>query len=99
MTEEKEPDSTPLTRQHVEKFLAWYRQRNGTRPFPGEADWWTNALHTLTLGDLRNGMRALQRFSKTTALEPPQFWSLCKSRADEKSIERFNAMRRKLKGG
>lgn len=99
MTDEREPDETPVSQAHVTKFLDWYSPLVNLQKFDGMLNWWTNALNTLTLGELRNGMRSVQRFSKATQLTPPQFWALCKNKADEKSIERFNVMRRKLKEG
>jgi hypothetical protein len=92
---DKEPDDTPLTREHVEKFLAWYRNtvKKKTIGMVFNPDWWWSGLHSLTLGELRNGIRSLQRFETEMLLSPPEFWGLCKGQRDEKAIAAFRAMR------
>jgi hypothetical protein len=88
-----EPDSAPVSAEHVRKFIEWYQKRCDLAPIMQNLDWWNNALHTLSLGELRNGIRAYQRFTSRPALTPVEFWSLCKGRQDERSIEAFRKMR------
>ena len=95
----RESDDVEVTREHVRVFLEWYGARVPVSHYPGIDEIWFNALHTLTLGDLRHGMREFQRFTSRITLTPPQFWGLCTGRASELSIQRFNEMREKIKQG
>lgn len=98
MSDEREPDDTPVRADHVQKFLAWYGPLSSMSKENWALEWWTNALSNLTLGELRRGMKAIQRFSSKTALNPVQFWSLCKGKTDETHIRRFNALRAAARG-
>lgn len=95
----EEPDDTPVTREHVQIFLAWYRSRVPLPTWAGIDDMWFNALHTLTLGELRHGMRSFARFTSHLALDPPQFWGLCRGTDNELTIQRFREMREKIAAG
>lgn len=92
-----EPDNTPVTPEHVAKFLAWYRTQCRVPHYLGMEDHWCNALHTLTLGELRNGVRTLKAWSRVTYLDPPRFWQLCKKPRTEETERRFNRMRQILR--
>ena len=90
-------DGDPVTREHVEKFLKWYEARcSGTLP-RNYADVWFNALHTLNLGELRNGMRFVTTLSRVPVFHPQDFWHLCKNRRSEAMDRRFAELREMLK--
>jgi hypothetical protein len=95
----KEPDDTPLRREHIVTFLQWYGSRVPVPTFPGVEQMWWNALHQLTLGQLRTGMRTYSRFTSKLALNPPQFWGLCQGTASELTIQRLNELRDNIKKG
>lgn len=93
----EEPDSTQVNPTHVRDFLAWYQKRTGMKGIDLSPEWWHNALRTLTLGELRNGIRSYQRFDSKLRLSPVEFWGLCKGKQDQRSIERFRQMRQALR--
>lgn len=95
----KEPDDTPLRREHVRTFLSWYASRTPLDRFPGVEEMWWNALHTLNLGELRNGMRAYSRFQSKLAVSPPQFWHICKGTTSEKQLLRIRKLHEQIRQG
>jgi len=94
---EKEDDSTPVTREHVQKFLQWYSSRVRLPKYLGFEDHWFHALQTLTLGELRNGIRRLQSLSGPTYVEPVNFWHLSKSMRAPAVQAKWRALREQLK--
>ena len=97
-SEEREPDSTPLTREHVEKFLQWYRGRVKVPRYLGIDDHWHHALQTLTVGELRNGIRRFSALTVPRYVEPVAFWHLCKSLRPPETERRIRQLRQTLKG-
>jgi hypothetical protein len=90
----EEPDNIPVSAEHVRAFLGWYRKRSELSEILLNVEWWHNALSGLTLGELRNGIRAYQRFTSKLALTPPEFWKLCKGQQDEAALVRFRELRK-----
>ena len=97
MTEEKAPDATPVTRDHVDAFLKWYRTKIRLPHYTGIDDHWAHALQTLTLGDLRNGIRWLNAQTRIEYVEPVKFWHLCKNRRAPETDARIRAIRESLR--
>jgi hypothetical protein len=95
----KEPDDTVLREDHVRIFLSWYGARAKLNRFPGDEVMWMNAFRSLSLGELRNGMRAYERFESKPVLAPPQFWSLCKGTTNERAVRELNKAREKIRTG
>lgn len=94
--ESKEPDDAPIQQRHVDQFLAWYGSRCQVPKYPGLALHWFNALHTLTLGDLREGARFVAGMSKPHYIEPQKFWHLCKRRRPPEVVAKFRSLREVL---
>lgn len=94
-----EPDSTPVRPEHVLVFVEWYRQRVQAPDIAFAIEWWQSGLHTLTLGELRHGMRSLKRFESKLVLSPPEFWQLCKGTQNEQTLARFRALRETVRRG
>jgi len=92
-----EPDDTPVTPQHVRQFLDWYSMLIRIPRFVGNHDWWVKSMKGMTLGDLRKGMRIVKRFDHRMILDPAQFVAICKGKANELSIQRFNQLRQMVK--
>ena len=90
-----EPDTTPVNQQHIADFLAWYRlQVQGpARDIAFAKEWWFNALRSLTLGQLREGIRCYRRFDSKLMLSPVEFHGLCTGTKDERAIAEFHRMR------
>lgn len=99
MSEEREADSTPVTAEHVRKFLAWYRARIKLATFASYEEPWINALagrdaeNQLTLGQLRNGISSLQRLKMLDPVSPVAFWAMCVNRRSVEVSNRFKSMR------
>lgn len=94
---EREPDDTPLRLEHVQTFLRWYGARIKLRRYDGMDEQWHRALNRCTLGQLRNGMRSLQRFVETPTLSAPEFWALCQHEPKPEAIREFQKMREALR--
>lgn len=92
-----DPDDTAVSMEHIDKFLAWYGARVKLDQFGGNKQMWWNALNNLTVGELRTGIRAYQRFSSSLPLTPPQFWQLCKGQTDERRIAEFKKLRETIR--
>ena len=94
----KEPDETKVTNDHIEKFLGWFWSQRKKTPYDHNAPWYS-ALHTLNLGQLRNGMRALKEFSPTFKPTPVEFWHICTAARSQQHIERMRKTREAMRLG
>lgn len=94
----KEPDDTPVTSEHIQKFLGWFWSQRRKTPFDHDAVWYS-ALSTLTLGQLRNGMRCMKEFSQNFKPSPPEFWTICTSSRSQAHIERMRKTREAMRLG
>lgn len=95
----KEPDTTPVTKEHIKSFLDWCASKRGRDPNDMDEHWFS-ALSTLNLGQLRSGMKLLQKeFEPSFKLTPVEFWNVCTNGRSQKTIVAFREMRQHLKNG
>jgi len=94
----KPEDDAPATNADIDKFVTWYAGHRRIAPLDKDdmRVWWYNALRGVTVGELRNAARRLKAFKSDLVLAPHQVWALCKSKATERSIRKFNELRERI---